>query len=422
MDGLHNAIEIIESLLFFFIQRRKILSLDSISSPNNDCFFFTTDDLYTYEPFVADFGPLHLGHTINFIRKLEQILSSSQHEGKRIYYCTSSDHSRRENAIFLICAFATLSLNKTPDEAVLPFLSLRPPLVPFRDASSGLSTFNLTILDLMKSLVKARSVGLFDLSSFDVVHYEFYSRVENGDMNWIIPGKILALAGPVEEGEGNQTPGYSTLTPGHYIPYFKKHNVSDVVRLNKKCYSAQRFTSEGINHHTMYFLDGSCPCSGYVRKFINIVDSASGAIAVHCKAGLGRTGTLIACWMMKEYMMTAVEALGWLRVVRPGSVIGPQQNFLVDMQAKIHKYARQLREQAANAAAGNNSPALFPSPNAPSQVLINRGDVTAKSPLNKSVVQGLPVGNPLDTPPARGVRSQIKTSSPLAKRLERLSL
>ncbi len=46
---------------------------------------------------------------------------------------------------------------------------------------------------------------------------------------------------------------------------------------------------------------------------------------MHCKAGLGRTGTLIACYMMKHYQMTAAECIAWLRIVRPGSVIGPQQ-------------------------------------------------------------------------------------------------
>lgn len=45
-------------------------------------------------------------------------------------------------------------------------------------------------------------------------------------------------------------------------------------------------------------------------------------------AGLGRTGTLIACYMMKHFKFTAAECIAWCRICRPGSIIGPQQNFL----------------------------------------------------------------------------------------------
>lgn len=47
-----------------------------------------------------------------------------------------------------------------------------------------------------------------------------------------------------------------------------------------------------------------------------------------CAAGLGRTGTLIACYIMKHYKFTHAEAIAWIRICRPGSIIGPQQHFL----------------------------------------------------------------------------------------------
>ena len=36
--------------------------------------------------------------------------------------------------------------------------------------------------------------------------------------------------------------------------------------------------------------------------------------------------------MMKHYKFTAAEAIAWLRICRPGSVLGPQQHWLEEQQ------------------------------------------------------------------------------------------
>jgi cell division cycle 14 len=55
-------------------------------------------------------------------------------------------------------------------------------------------------------------------------------------------------------------------------------------------------------------------------------------MAIHCKAGLGRTGTLIGLYAMKHFKFPAAAFIGWIRIARPGSILGPQQYYLLDME------------------------------------------------------------------------------------------
>mmetsp|Transcript_26777 Transcript_26777/g.23714 ORF Transcript_26777/g.23714 Transcript_26777/m.23714 type:complete len:171 (-) Transcript_26777:744-1256(-) len=89
----------------------------------------------------------------------------------------------------------------------------------------------------------------------------------------------------------------------------------------------------------LYFIDGSCPSDAIIEDFLQAVENEKGVVAVHCKAGLGRTGSLIACYAMKHYKFKARDFIGWIRICRPGSILGPQQQFLNDKESYFHKIA-----------------------------------------------------------------------------------
>ena len=48
-------------------------------------------------------------------------------------------------------------------------------------------------------------------------------------------------------------------------------------------YDARRFTDAGFVHHELFFMDGSTPSDHIVHRFIDLSESAKGAVAVHCK-------------------------------------------------------------------------------------------------------------------------------------------
>ncbi|OHT05057.1 hypothetical protein TRFO_06045 [Tritrichomonas foetus] len=49
------------------------------------------------------------------------------------------------------------------------------------------------------------------------------------------------------------------------------------------------------------------------------------------------SGTLAGCYMIKNFHFTPHEAIGWIRVCRPGSIIGPQQRYLISYADQLHR-------------------------------------------------------------------------------------
>ena len=83
-------------------------------------------------------------------------------------------------------------------EAYDKFFEYQVALKPFRDASKGDCFYQCTVIHCLEGLEVALANNWYDYDKFDVREYEHYEKVENGDLNWIVPGKFIAFMGPVD--------------------------------------------------------------------------------------------------------------------------------------------------------------------------------------------------------------------------------
>ena len=142
------------------------------------------------------------------------------------------------------------------------------------------------------------------------------------------------ISGPINK-RRQIRPGVNTLLPEEYVPVFKSLGVTCIVRFNSKCYDRNVYLAAKIRHVDLYYEDGANPPESILQAFLQLCEGEKGVIAVHCKAGLGRTGTNIAAYMIKHYGYTAKESTAWCRVCRPGRTVG----HLMAMITRQHPYS-----------------------------------------------------------------------------------
>ncbi|KAJ1472832.1 protein-tyrosine phosphatase-like protein, partial [Baffinella frigidus] len=282
-----------------------------------------------YRPYCKDFGPIDLGTVVTICRDLRDLLANPLLRDRPVIYYCYRDAAEQTNAAFALASYMMLVEGRTPEEAWAPFAHVEPsPWIMFRDATNVASDFDIAPLDCLRGLARGREERFFSLDEMDV---DAFRAMDDLGASSICP-KFVAFKGPYA---GPNKPSWAH-EPAAYMEALGATGVTDVVRLNEaSSYNAHEFTERGMAHHDLEFVDCSTPPLHIVTDFMRICNEAEGTVAVHCLAGLGRTGTLIGLWLMAHHHWAARETIGWLRLVRPGSVIGAQQHFLVAVQGAI---------------------------------------------------------------------------------------
>ena len=107
----------------------------------------------------------------------------------------------------------------------------------------------------------------------------------------------------------------------------RDRGVTAIVSLVEDPPDADEVRRQGLDFHSFPIPDGASPSLATSRAIVEtisrLIDSGE-AVAVHCTAGLGRTGTVLAIYLVHKGM-SARDAIAAVRAREPMAIENPRQ-------------------------------------------------------------------------------------------------
>ena len=147
-------------------------------------------------------------------------------------------------------------------------------------------------------------------------------RLEN--FSWLIEDELAGMAHP-----GVTPRAFQRLTDA---------GIGAIVTLTERALPMRLIRDYGLKALHLPIQNFRPPTLEQVGTFVRFIDenlAAGRPVVAHCLAGMGRTGTMLACYLVKRGM-AAEQAIRTVRIRRPGSIetVG-QENVVFEYEAAL---------------------------------------------------------------------------------------
>jgi atypical dual specificity phosphatase len=132
--------------------------------------------------------------------------------------------------------------------------------------------------------------------------------------------------------------------PVPHLDWLERQGVAVLINLTERPYQDPRFTIYEIPVR-----DGGAPGEREIARFCRLVDrelDAGRKVYAHCLAGCGRTGTMMACYLVYRFRSEPGPAIARVRELRSGSIETAAQadavaQWRLCMQASEHRLSER---------------------------------------------------------------------------------
>jgi hypothetical protein len=159
---------------------------------------------------------------------------------------------------------------------------------------------------------------------------------------WVIPGVLAGMPMPFIHPDRRMAGGGDLAAFEDELSVLQSAGVRAVVSLLNIPSDASVYESVGFSFLCLPVPDGGAPTFEQADEFVRFVTAQRAAqrpVAVHCEAGLGRTGTMLAAYLV-VLGESAAAAIGRVRAAERVAVETPRQiHFLEQYAERVHTNA-----------------------------------------------------------------------------------